>query len=374
MALFDETRAIHGLSDREREWLEYAALLHDIGALISYEQHHKHSYYLIKNGDLRGFEPDEIETIALIARYHRQATPKRTHDSFGDLGAASAAKVRALAAMLRLAESLDRSHAQSIAGVALRDRGDDDLLQLRTSGDAELELWSAARQAQPFERLTGKPLRLEVSRAPSDSPQSGPATVRQTGTHSHAEQPRHNRTNIPASSSWWKESTGRARRRSWGCWPKWLAAEGHRVFVTEWNSSALVKAATKTGKKKNALTPMTFSLLHATDFADRLLYKIIPPLKAGMIVLADRYAYTAFARDATRGVDRQWVRELYSFAVRPDLSLYFRVPIDVSVDRLMARRIKLKFYEAGLDMGWSSNPVESFRLFQGRCSTSMISS
>jgi dTMP kinase len=127
-----------------------------------------------------------------------------------------------------------------------------------------------------------------------------------------------------------------------------------------------VKAATKTGKKKNALTPMTFSLLHATDFADRLLYNIIPPLKAGMIVLADRYAYTAFARDATRGVDRQWVRELYSFAVRPDVTLYFRVPIDVSLDRLMARRVKLKFYEAGMDMGWSANPVESFRLFQGK--------
>ncbi|PYR35978.1 MAG: dTMP kinase [Acidobacteria bacterium] len=147
---------------------------------------------------------------------------------------------------------------------------------------------------------------------------------------------------------------------------KWLSAEGYRVFVTEWNSSALVKAATKSGKKKNALTPMTFSLLHATDFADRLLYKIIPPLKAGMIVLADRYAYTAFARDVTRGVDRQWVRELYSFAVRPDLALYFRVPIDVSLDRLMARRVKLKFYEAGLDLGWSANPMESFRLFQGK--------
>jgi dTMP kinase len=147
---------------------------------------------------------------------------------------------------------------------------------------------------------------------------------------------------------------------------KWLSAEGHRVFVTEWNSSVLVKAATKTGKKKNALTPMTFSLLHATDFADRLLYKIIPPLKAGMIVLADRYAYTAFARDVTRGVDRQWVRELYSFGVMPDLTLYFRVPIDVSLDRLMARRVKLKFYEAGLDLGWSTNPAESFRLFQGK--------
>ena len=111
---------------------------------------------------------------------------------------------------------------------------------------------------------------------------------------------------------------------------------------------------------------MTFSLLHATDFADRLLYNIVPPLKAGMIVLADRYAYTAFARDATRGVERRWVRELYSFAVRPDLALYFRVPIDVSLDRLMARRVKLKFYEAGMDLGWSTNPVESFRLFQGK--------
>jgi dTMP kinase len=147
---------------------------------------------------------------------------------------------------------------------------------------------------------------------------------------------------------------------------KWLKAAGHPVFMTEWNSSALVKAATKTGKKKNALTPMTFSLLHATDFADRLLYNVIPPLKAGMIVLADRYTYTAFARDTARGVDRRWVRELYSFAVKPDLAVYFRVPIDVSVDRLLARRVKLKFYEAGMDLGWSANPVESFRLFQGR--------
>jgi dTMP kinase len=106
--------------------------------------------------------------------------------------------------------------------------------------------------------------------------------------------------------------------------------------------------------------------LHATDFADRLLYKIIPPLKAGMIVLADRYAYTAFARDSVRGVDRQWVRDLYSFGVRPDMALYFRVPIDVSLDRLMARRVKLKFYEAGMDLGWSANAAESFRLFQGK--------
>jgi len=165
MTLFDQTRPIHGLTDRERDWLEYAAILHDIGVHISYEGHHKHSYYLIKNGALRGFEPDEIEAIALIARYHRQAAPKRKHDGFGDLRRRLRRRVRALAAILRLAESLDRSHAQTITGLALHDRGDDDLLQLRTSGDAELELWSATRHAAPFERLTGKPLRIEVSRS-----------------------------------------------------------------------------------------------------------------------------------------------------------------------------------------------------------------
>src|SRR4051794_16025696 len=163
VGLFDQTRAIHGLTDREREWLEYAGILHDIGVHISYEGHHKHSYYLVKNGDLRGFEPDEIETIALIARYHRQATPKRKHDGFRDLRRRTRSTVRTLSAILRLAESLDRSHAQSVSGLEIHDRGDDDLLQLRTTGDAELELWAAARHAAPFERLTGKPLRIEVS-------------------------------------------------------------------------------------------------------------------------------------------------------------------------------------------------------------------
>ncbi len=85
-----------------------------------------------------------------------------------------------------------------------------------------------------------------------------------------------------------------------------------------------------------------------------------------MIVLADRYAYTAFARDVSRGVDRQWVRELYGFAVRPDVALYFRVPVEVALDRLLARRAKLKYYEAGMDTGWSRDPSESFRLFQGK--------
>src|SRR5215813_11647910 len=132
---------------------------------------------------------------------------------------------------------------------------------------------------------------------------------------------------------------------------RWLQAHGQQVFFTEWNSSELVRQATKRGKKKNLLTPTTFSLLHATDFADRLTYSIIPYLKAGMTVLADRYVYTAFARDIARGVDPQWVRDLYSFAVRPDAVFYFKVPLDVAVDRIVGAREKVKFYEAGMDLG-----------------------
>lgn len=147
---------------------------------------------------------------------------------------------------------------------------------------------------------------------------------------------------------------------------RWLRARGYPVIFTEWNSSRLVRRAMSRGKKKNLLTPTTFSLLHAVDFADRLAYQILPPLKAGMIVLADRYAYTAFARDVARGVHPDWVRAVYKFALRPDLTLYFRVPIDVSLERLLAGRAKLKYHEAGMDVGLSADPVESFRMFQSR--------
>jgi dTMP kinase len=147
---------------------------------------------------------------------------------------------------------------------------------------------------------------------------------------------------------------------------KWLSSSGVSVFFTEWNSSPLVKAATKMGKKKNLLTPTTFSLLHATDFADRFIYQIVPPLKAGMIVIADRYVFTAFARDAARGVDPRWVREAYSFAVRPDVTLYFRVPLEASLGRLLNARRKIKYYEAGMDLGLNSNLEQSFYLFQSR--------
>ncbi len=147
---------------------------------------------------------------------------------------------------------------------------------------------------------------------------------------------------------------------------QWLKAEGYPVFFSEWNSSPLVKDTTKRAKKRHLFTPATFSLLHATDFADRTERDIIPPLKAGAIVLADRYIYTAFARDVARGCDPEWVREVYKFAVKPTIAFFFRAPLDIAIDRIVSSRPHLKYYEAGLDMGWAENPEESFTLFQGK--------
>ena len=147
---------------------------------------------------------------------------------------------------------------------------------------------------------------------------------------------------------------------------KWLKSSGKSVYFSEWNSSKLVKSTTKTGKKKQMLTPTTFSLIHATDFADRWENHILPLLKAGVIVLADRYAFTAFGRDVARGVDPQWVRNLYSFALQPDIAFYFHVPLDISVNRITSARAKIKYYEAGKDIGLSDDLIVSFRLFQQR--------
>lgn len=147
---------------------------------------------------------------------------------------------------------------------------------------------------------------------------------------------------------------------------KWLKTQGRSVYFSEWNSSDLVKSTTRLAKDERMFTPTTFSLLQATDFADRWENRIFPLLKAGAIVLADRYAFTAFARDVTRGVDRQWVRNLYSFALMPDIALYFSVPLDIAVERITSARAKIKYYEAGMDLGLSDNKVTSFRLFQQR--------
>jgi dTMP kinase len=147
---------------------------------------------------------------------------------------------------------------------------------------------------------------------------------------------------------------------------QWLRSQNLAVAFSEWNSSDLVRGTTRRGKKKQMFTPTTFSLIHATDFADRLERYLIPLLKAGAIVCADRYAYTAFARDVARGVSRKWVRNVYRFAVRPNLAFYFRVPLDVALNRILGGRAALKYYEAGMDLNLSRDIEESFRIFQSR--------
>lgn len=147
---------------------------------------------------------------------------------------------------------------------------------------------------------------------------------------------------------------------------RWLEVQGLKVFFSEWNSSELVKSATSKGKKRELLTPTTFSLIHATDFADRYERHLVPLLRAGYLVLCDRYIFTAFARDTVRGCPMDWVRGIYSFANLPDITFFFRANLEVSLNRILSGRPQLKYFEAGMDMRLSSDPYESFRIFQGR--------
>ncbi len=147
---------------------------------------------------------------------------------------------------------------------------------------------------------------------------------------------------------------------------RWLEAQKLKVFFSEWNSSELVKSATSKGKKQELLTPTTFSLIHATDFADRYERQLVPLLRAGYLVLCDRYVFTAFARDIVRGCPPQWVRDIYSFAARPDLTFFFKANLEVSLARILDGRPQLKYFEAGMDLRLSTDPYESFRIFQGR--------
>lgn len=147
---------------------------------------------------------------------------------------------------------------------------------------------------------------------------------------------------------------------------RWLQLQNLKVFFTEWNSSEVVKSATSKGKKMELLTPTTFSLIHATDFADRYERQLVPLLKAGYLVLCDRYVFTAFARDVVRGCPIDWVRGLYSFACLPDLTFFFKADLEVSLNRILHGRPQLKYFEAGMDLGLSTDIQESFRIFQGR--------
>ncbi len=147
---------------------------------------------------------------------------------------------------------------------------------------------------------------------------------------------------------------------------RWLDLQGLKVFFSPWNSSELVKNATSKGKKQELLTPTTFSLIHATDFADRYERQLVPLLRAGYLVLCDRYIFTAYARDTVRGCPPEWVRGLYRFAALPDLTFFFKAQLEVSLQRILDGRPTLKYFEAGMDLHLSPDPYESFRIFQGR--------
>jgi exopolyphosphatase/guanosine-5'-triphosphate,3'-diphosphate pyrophosphatase len=170
LSLFDQTRERHGLGDPERALLEYAALLHDVGHHISYPGHHKHTYYLIKNGDLRGFHPAEIEVLANVARYHRRGHPKRKHPGFGSLPGPSRRAVRTLAGLLRVADALDRSHKQPVQRLVVSERRDALRIAAEARGDCELELWGVAGRLSLLEETLG--VRARVEAVPSA--QSGP--------------------------------------------------------------------------------------------------------------------------------------------------------------------------------------------------------
>jgi dTMP kinase len=145
----------------------------------------------------------------------------------------------------------------------------------------------------------------------------------------------------------------------------WLKVQGYAVVRSDWNSSKLVSKTIRDARKQQSLTPLTYSVLHATDVAARQESDIIPALQAGFVVLADRYIYTAFARDTSRGVDRDWMYNLYSFAIKPDISLYLRIPTDLSLERIRGMAGEVSFEEA-VESASVRDAMQSFREFQDR--------
>jgi len=160
-SLFDGTRTLHRLGPRERDLLEAAALLHDIGHRIGHSRHHKHSYYLIRHGGLRGFEPLEIEILANVARYHRRGLPRKQHEGFAALPAEARRTVRVLAGVLRVADALDRSHRRPVRRLRVVTAGRAVQVRCEVTGNAELEGWGVARRADLLEKILGRPVRFD---------------------------------------------------------------------------------------------------------------------------------------------------------------------------------------------------------------------
>jgi exopolyphosphatase/guanosine-5'-triphosphate,3'-diphosphate pyrophosphatase len=156
----DHTASVHGLGSREREWLEYAALLHDLGYSVHYRNHHKHSYYLIANASLDAFDPREVEIVAHVARYHRGPAPKRSHDTLAALKPWQQRTIRQLTALLRVGDALDRTHASRVEEIYGSIRKDRVTLEVVSRWDVGLELEAARARGRYFEKVFGCRLRL----------------------------------------------------------------------------------------------------------------------------------------------------------------------------------------------------------------------
>ncbi len=345
------------LHRRVREVLEAAAILRDVGSVMNYNRHHRHSYHLILHSGLAGFTQEEIELIAVIARYHRKTKPSKSHEEFKRLTPENQETVSRLAGILRIADGLDRTHSRDVESVKVEvEEGTIRILAMAKSNPTAC-IEGAQRKSDLFS---------DVFQVETVIRWQDPGGLDAEGNQFRRSYKPYIEDELPGKLIIVEGLDGSGKSTQMDLLKKWVASLGYCSYFSEWNSSDLVRKTTKKGKATRQLSPLTFSLIHAADFADRLEGEILPSLRAGGVVFADRYIYTAFARDAARGMDRDYVRRLYRFAPRPTLAVYFRLPLEEALSRILHGRPELKHYEAGMDLGLSEDPYQSFRLFQGR--------
>lgn len=345
------------LHRRVREVLEAAAILRDVGAVMNYNRHHRHSYHLILHSGLAGFTQEEIELIAVIARYHRKTKPSKSHEEFKRLTPENQETVSRLAGILRIADGLDRTHSRDVESVKVEvEEGTIRILAMAKSNPTAC-IEGAQRKSDLFS---------DVFQVETVIRWQDPGGLDAEGNQFRRSYKPYIEDELPGKLIIVEGLDGSGKSTQMDLLKKWVASLGYCSYFSEWNSSDLVRKTTKKGKATRQLSPLTFSLIHAADFADRLEGEILPSLRAGGVVFADRYIYTAFARDAARGMDRDYVRRLYRFAPRPTLAVYFRLPLEEALSRILHGRPELKHYEAGMDLGLSEDPYQSFRIFQGR--------
>jgi exopolyphosphatase/guanosine-5'-triphosphate,3'-diphosphate pyrophosphatase len=165
LEMFDGAKkaGLHALSDHDRELLEYSALLHDIGAFLSYDNHHSHTHYLIRHAELLGFDQAEIALMAMVALFHRKGKPSKKNEEYAALDKHTRRSVRVLSALLRVAEGLDRSHTGIIAHAKLRAPDKTTLrLDLQATGDCQLELWGVEDRIGTLEKVFKRTIKVKL--------------------------------------------------------------------------------------------------------------------------------------------------------------------------------------------------------------------